>query len=70
MTIYRGKSGHFASKAEIAAIKAAAQQQPALPVIRPERMAYKGFNKNLDTGKLSCLGFGFEVGISGAHSDV
>lgn len=61
MTIYRGKNGHFASKAEIAAIKAA---QGNSPQPTPEETSYtliKGFN-NPAPGKYDCKGFEFKVG--------
>lgn len=61
MTIYRGKSGHFASKAEIAAIKAATQTQPVADPARKELIAYKGFYKGND-GIPTCRNFKFEVG--------
>lgn len=56
MTIYRSNGGKFASKAEIAAIKAATTKQP-----RETLIAYKGFYSSPD-GTLACRGFKFEVG--------
>lgn len=61
MTIYRGKSGHFASKAEIAAIKAATQTQPVANPAHKELIAYKGFYKGND-GIPTCRNFKFEIG--------
>lgn len=61
--IYRGKSGHFANKAEIAAQKAAEQAQSVLPITpasREQIVAYKGFGTRHD-GALVCYGHTFEV---------
>lgn len=61
--IYRGKSGRFASKAEIAAQKAAEQTQSVLPITpapREQIIAYKSFNTHHD-GTLVCYGHTFEL---------
>ncbi len=59
MTIYRGKAGKFASKAEIAAIKAGLTPPPTT---REKLIAYKGFYKG--NGDIPvCRNFHFETGI-------
>jgi hypothetical protein len=61
MTIYRGKAGKFASKAEIAVLKAAEQASISQPPAREELIAYKGFHKD-NEGMPSCRNFKFEIG--------
>lgn len=59
--IYRGKGGHFATKAEKLAQIAAEGQTQSVPAARKEVIAYKGFNLN-DKGEMFCKSHTFELG--------
>lgn len=69
--IYRGKNGHFATKAEKLAMIAAETATVAATAPAPieEVIVYKGFSKRADD-TIHCRGHEFEIGTKFTITDV